>query len=87
MKTFPKAAVTQPPQCCEFMLTDEQAEQLPGAEPGQLLVGSIQRHCWPHPRAGEFFFRGRWMTGRQAQRLRNAAKKLSPKPKSKSNTK
>lgn len=67
--------------CCEFMLTHEQAEQLPDAEPGKLLIGSIQRHCWPHPMAGEFFFRGRWVTGSEAERMRRAARKLSPRTK------
>ena len=67
---------------CEFMLTDKQAVAI-GERPegADIIVGSIQRHCWPHPMAGEFYFRGRWVTGSQAERMRTAGRKLKPRRK------
>ena len=68
--------------CIEFGLTPAQAVAI-GERPegADIIVGSIQRHCWPHPMAGEFYFRGRWVTGSQAERMRTAGRKLKPRRK------
>jgi hypothetical protein len=66
----------------EFNLTAAQTVAM-GARPdgADFLAGSIQRHSYPQ--APTYFFRGRWMTGSQAQRLRAAAK-IKTKRKTKS---
>ncbi|MGK0188654.1 MAG: hypothetical protein ACI9R3_004466, partial [Verrucomicrobiales bacterium] len=59
--------------CCEFDLTPKQTVAIGDRPDGaDILVGSVQRHTYPQ--APTYFFRGRWMTGSQAQRLRAAAK-------------
>jgi hypothetical protein len=62
-------------QDIEFLLTPKQTvaigEKLPEHD---ILVGSIQRRKYPEEPV--FYFRGKWMTGQQAERLRSAAKKI-----------
>ena len=68
--------------CIEFSLTPAQAvasgEKPEGAD---ILVGSIQRRSYPQE--PDYYFRGRWMTGREAERLRDAGRKISTKRKTK----
>lgn len=68
-------------QDIEFLLTKKQAVAI-GERPMEaaILVGSIQRHT--HPQKPDYFFRGRWVSGPQDERLRRAAKKMPAKRKS-----
>ena len=62
----------------ELDLTELQAAQIP--EPGPrhaLFIGSIQRRQLPHDKAGEWFFRGQWLSSSQAAKLRKAARTMS----------
>jgi hypothetical protein len=68
----------------EFDLSDVQSLDIPAPQGDQaIIVGSIQRRTYPGDRAGTPYFRGRWVTGKQAEHIRKAARKVSPKRKTK----
>jgi hypothetical protein len=66
----------------EFDLHPHQAAGITQPDGNQcLLVGSIQRRSFPDEPS--LFFRGRYLDGKQVERLRKAANPKSRKPKTK----